>query len=229
MVSGILGYVWKVIKMENNYQLSRIHNYVHGLMNPEDMHALEREALEDPFLQDAIDGYRLQNGVDTKQLSLLQQRLASRVEAQADTRKKQFYSWQRLAIGMAAGVLFVAVCTLVLMRYLTDTKKSDLVEVQIMQDQVFDFNIFPVSGNDVEPVDGWKAFQEVLEKEILVDQEQRIEVSFNVGENGKASDIKIEGGSKESKDVLTNIIQNEISWKGGKANFYVEATKVKIP
>src|SRR5690606_40752157 len=102
----------------------------------------------------------------------------------------------RRVLFRSAGVLFVAVCTLVLMRYLTDTKKSDLVEVQIMQDQVFDFNIFPVSGNDVEPVDGWKAFQEVLEKEILVDQEQRIEVSFNVVENGKASDIKIEGGSK---------------------------------
>ncbi len=52
--------------MENNYQLSRIHNYIHGLMTKEDMFQLEREALEDPFLQDAIDGYRLQNGVDAR-------------------------------------------------------------------------------------------------------------------------------------------------------------------
>lgn len=46
--------------MENNYQLSRIQNYISGLMNKEEMFQLEKEALEDPFLQDAIEGYRMQ-------------------------------------------------------------------------------------------------------------------------------------------------------------------------
>src|SRR5690606_41855039 len=92
--------------MENNYQLTRIHNYVMGLMSKEDMYDMEREALNDPFLQDAIDGYKLQQGVDSHQLSILQQRLAKKIEAKAEDKKRRFYNWQRLTVGMAAAVLF---------------------------------------------------------------------------------------------------------------------------
>ena len=102
--------------MENNYQLSRIHNYIHGLMSKEEMFQLEREALDDPFLQDAIDGYRLQNGVDARQLSLLQQRLSRRVEDTVATRHAQYFTWQRLTIGATAAVLFV---TLLALMYFT--------------------------------------------------------------------------------------------------------------
>ena len=214
--------------MENNYQLSRIHNYVHGLMNQQEMHALELEALEDPFLQDAIDGYKLQNGVDAKQLSLLQQRLAARVEQQSDTRKKQFYSWQRLAVGMAAGVLFVAVCTLVMMRYFSIPKKSELVEVQIMPDKVFDYNILPVSANDVEPTQGWNVFREKLETELNIEGEERFQVFFKVNEQGKAQDIRIEGENEQVKKLLFDIIANQSTWRGDKANFYIESELINI-
>ncbi len=61
--------------MENNYQLTRIHNYVMGLMSKEEMYDMEREALNDPFLQDAIDGYKLQQGVDSPRRSKPKRRI----------------------------------------------------------------------------------------------------------------------------------------------------------
>src|SRR5690606_32814493 len=148
MESEILKFAWRIRKMENNYQLSRIHNYVHGLMSRDEMHALEREALDDPFLQDAIDGYRLQNGVDAKQLSILQQRLATRVQEQANDKNRRFYSWQRVAVGMAAGVMFMVVCTLLLMKYFPQNRNATLTEVEIMPVKEYNVKIYPSEQNN---------------------------------------------------------------------------------
>lgn len=41
-----------------NYSAEEIRSYVLGQMSPEDMHAIEKAALDDPFLEEAIDGMR---------------------------------------------------------------------------------------------------------------------------------------------------------------------------
>lgn len=218
--------------MENNYQLSRIHNYVHGLMNREEMHALEREALDDPFLQDAIDGYRLQNGVDAKQLSLLQQRLASRVEEQSDTRKRQFYSWQRLAIGMAAGVMFLTVCTLVLMRYLTTQKTTTLTEVEIMQDQTFSLSLSNYD-EDRPPVGGWKWFEGMLNQEIAPELDSNATVSVrainHINQNDGKDVIEIQLNENRGFDdhKLIEFLKDK-HWLPGETTFTIKAEKLNI-
>lgn len=215
--------------MENNYQLSRIHNYVHGLMSRDEMHALEREALDDPFLQDAIDGYKLQQGVDVKQLSLLQQRLAERVEVQASERDKRFYSWQRLAIGMASGVLFLTVCTLILMRYLPQQKASALTEVELMDDTAWEYTIQQFEGNNVEPAEGWGNFELYLLQNLHPENkiESSAQISFVV-QAGKVSELNISGIDKENKEWLEDIIQNKFTWKGQIAKFDIVYKKLNI-
>ena len=212
--------------MENNYQLSRIHNYVNGLMNKEDMHALEREALDDPFLQDAIDGYKLQNGVDTKQLSLLQQRLASRVEESVSQKNKRFYNWQRLAVGLAAGVMFVTVCTLLLMRYLPQQKAEGSLELKevVIKDYFYDFDITPDnSTNDVLPVQGWGDLHKALQNYSNSSNfEGKLSVSFKVSEAHKAYDIIIKGNNYQADEELEDIIRNKVKWSGQQANFTIE-------
>jgi len=147
--------------MENNYQLSRIHNYIHGLMSKEEMFQLEREALEDPFLQDAIDGYRLQNGVDARQLSLLQQRLNRRVEDTVATRHAQYFTWQRLAIGATAGVLFVTLLALLYFRHFSSkAERTTDVELSEPENKV---SVQPLlDGGDATPREGWKTFEQYL-------------------------------------------------------------------
>jgi len=212
--------------MENNYQLSRIHNYVHGLMSRAEMHALEREALEDPFLQDAIDGYKLQQGVDAKQLSILQQRLTTRVHEQVNDKNRRFYSWQRLAIGMAAGVMFMIVCTLLLMRYLPQQRTATLTEVEIMTEERYEVTIIPRTNSTAKPEIGWDSLTTILkEGEYLTTKDTgkvQAFISFQNKPNHKVEGLKI-----ESKAMLTNLsaleqlIGKEVKWTAGNLDFEI--------
>lgn len=214
--------------MENNYQLSRIHNYVHGLMDPQEMYQIEREALEDPLLQDAIDGYRLQNGVDTSKLSLLQQRLSARIEQQVYAKNKRFYNWQRLAVGMTAGVLFVTVSTLMLMRYFAVKPNQELLEVQIMQDQVFDVVLHLAASNDATPKGGWSSFKSTLEQKLSVYTQQEIQVSFIINSEGQAQDLQIITENDILKAEISDAIEKHNSWSGEKASFTLQLDELKI-
>lgn len=230
MVNAILKSVWKVINMENNYQLSRIHNYVNGLMSKEDMYVLEREALEDPFLQDAIDGYRMQNGVDTKQLSILQQRLATRVQEQIGNRNQRFYSWQRLAIGMTAGVMFITVCTLILLRYLPNHQTVDMKEV-VITDVAYEYTVTPfnVDGN-VSPVGGWESFYKLLYTQYSNNQNYNgsLHITFDVDADKKANNIQIKGLKFDYDEELVDIIRNKIKWQGTKGDFALEMSQIGL-
>src|SRR5690554_5306048 len=103
--------------MTEHYNIVRIQRYLNGQLSKEEMHSMEREALNDPFLQDAIEGYRLQREVNHGQLSLLQQRLADRVARQKSERDRFYFNGQRLGVAATACVLFILVIVLVWMRY----------------------------------------------------------------------------------------------------------------
>ena len=208
--------------MENNYQLSRIHNYIHGLMSKEEMFQLEKEALEDPFLQDAIDGYRLQNGVDTRQLSLLQQRLNRRVENTIATRHAQYYTWQRLAIGAAAGVLFVVLLALLYFKHfngkaerttdVTLSEPENLVAIQPLLD-----------GGDATPVGGWKAFEQYLNNQVRDGGKGgEIIVNFTIGKNGLPDQIHAEGTPDQALfHEAVRLLQSGAKWQGTKARLKI--------
>ncbi len=202
--------------MENNYQLSRIHNYIHGLMSKEDMHALEREALDDPFLQDAIDGYRLQNGVDAKSLSLLQQRLERRVTEHAQQKNRYFFGWQRLAIGLVAAVMFVTVCTLVLMRHLPNRGANNVTEVELMDEVLTETSVLPLANNDAVPVDGWEAFADFLSTHYSgLNKERKLQVFFKVDGEGTPYAVEPEKAiTPRIRDEVIKILESGPKWKG---------------
>jgi len=202
--------------MENNYQLSRIHNYIHGLMSREEMHALEREALEDPFLQDAIDGYKMQQGVDVKSLSLLQQRLERRIAEHAQRKNRFYFSWQRLAIGMVAAVMFIAVCTLLLIRYLPNRQHTNVTEVELMDDVLTQAVVHALPDGDAQPVGGWEAFSAFVSEHYSgVNMEKRLEVRFKVGQDGLPYDIQPQIAKRHQihREIL-QILQKGPKWQG---------------
>ncbi|ULT22171.1 hypothetical protein KUH03_22085 [Sphingobacterium sp. E70] len=106
----------------------------------------------------------MQNGVDAKQLSLLQQRLSRRIENTIATRHAQYFTWQRLAIG-AAGVLFVVLLALLYFKHfngkaerttdVTLSEPENLVAIEPLLD-----------GGDAAPVGGWKAFEQYLNNQV---------------------------------------------------------------
>lgn len=85
-----------------------IQQYLDGELDKEAMHELEKRALDDPFLADALDGYAHINKPATKQLSLLQTQLEERIAQQQENKNVFNFSWQRLSIAAAAGLLFVS-------------------------------------------------------------------------------------------------------------------------
>src|SRR5690242_12141025 len=61
MAGATLKYVWNNMADADKhitYSLADIQRYLQGGMNAREMHDLERAALEDPFLADALEGYR---------------------------------------------------------------------------------------------------------------------------------------------------------------------------
>lgn len=184
-----------------------------GLMSREEMYAIEREALHDPFLQDAIDGYKMQQGVDAKQLSILQQRLTRRLETQVRDKNRRFYGWQRLTIGLAAGVLFVVACSLVFFKYITSHQEKE-VEMILMERELR-VDSRALAGNDAIPEVGWSQFNEELNSEIRdILLAEHVVVRFTV-ENGLATAIDITGSSSPAvAEVIRDFIQHKIKWKG---------------
>jgi len=202
--------------MENNYQLSRIHNYINGLMSREEMHALEREALEDPFLQDAIDGYNMQQGVDVKSLSLLQQRLERRIAEHAQRKNKFYFSWQRLAIGMVGAVMFIAVCTLLLIRHLPNRQHTNVTEVELMDDTLTQTVVHSLPAGGAQPAGGWEAFSTFVSEHYSgVNMEKRLEVRFKVAADGRPYDIQ-PGVVKNQQiyEEIIQVLQKGPKWKG---------------
>ena len=94
--------------MSNNYPDSLlIQQYFEGKLDPEMMHQLEKQALEDQFLWDALEGYtNISNpGAD---LSILQRQLHERIVHLQENKKVFNLTWQRLSIAAAAAVLFIS-------------------------------------------------------------------------------------------------------------------------
>lgn len=62
MDDATLKFVWKKMQQNNNsyqfYGIEDIQRYLNGSMNAQEMHDIEKAALKDPLLADAIDGYR---------------------------------------------------------------------------------------------------------------------------------------------------------------------------
>jgi TonB family protein len=78
---------------ENKYQTfsaADIEKYHRGQLTPAEMHAIEKAALDDPFLADALEGYSLAPVNVAQDMEELQQRLQSRVN---NKERKMTGSW----------------------------------------------------------------------------------------------------------------------------------------
>jgi hypothetical protein len=94
--------------VSNNYPDSLlIQQYFEGKLDTEMMHQLEKQALDDQFLWDAMEGYsNISNpGAD---LSILQRQLHERIVHLQENKKVFDLTWQRLSIAAAAAVLFIS-------------------------------------------------------------------------------------------------------------------------
>lgn len=93
-----------------------IQQYLEGKLDPKRMHELEKQALEDPFLAEALEGYEQSDIPAGTHLSLLQRQLEEHIAQQSENKRVFYFTWQRLSVAAAAGLLFVSACILFWMK-----------------------------------------------------------------------------------------------------------------
>ena len=84
-----------------------IRAYLEGKLDHEKMHQLEKQALDDPFLWDAMEGYAHTTDPGAE-LSILQRQLHKRIAHLQENKKVFDFTWQRLSVAASAAVLFIA-------------------------------------------------------------------------------------------------------------------------
>lgn len=233
MESATLKFVWRRNNMNAHFQVTRIQNYLSGRMNAAEMHALEREALEDPFLQDALEGYKMQQGVDSKQLSLLQQRLAKRIEQKAIDRNRQFFSWQRLAVGAIAGVLFVVACVFMLLKnsyFKSIPRGQDVQLTHPFEESIEIAPSYAGEGEDAFPKDGWKHLNTyIVDNNKLVGVKGKLKVRFEVVEGHpnaiQVLDLQLQEASGVDTQAfiaeVTRLLSQGPLWSGKQAEVLI--------
>lgn len=81
-----------------SYSLADIEQYLQGRLSPAEMHALEKAALQDPFLADAIEGYRESDLLSAKShLQDIRQQLIRQQEGRVVAGHFGYRRWWRVA------------------------------------------------------------------------------------------------------------------------------------
>ena len=201
-----------------------IEQYLQGTLEKERMHEVEKRALEDPFLTDALEGYHLITKPDHG-LSILQRQLHKRIMLQQENKKVFDLSWQRLSVAAAAAVMFISACVLFWMNSQVSTNRqqtssSNQIEIVIATEDSLSNNIF--KGRDLtsgQPVNGWKDYESYMRKEAkesfgILGEKGRVVVGFKVNRAGVLTDFKIiESMSEKADSLAIEIVKGGPAWK----------------
>ena len=105
-----------------NYTAADIEKYWKGKLSPAEMHAMEKAAMDDPFLADALEGYKNASLAD---LDSLKERLDKRVGAVVPilNLKRKRFTWVRAA---AAIIIIVGAGLLVQQLVFNDRNKNSI-------------------------------------------------------------------------------------------------------
>lgn len=219
MVSGTSAFAWRK-KMSNSYNPTLIQKYLSGLLNPDEMHQLEKDALNDPFLQDAIDGLSTLENKGHSQLSSLQKRLALRLNEQVEEKSRSYFNFQRLAIASTAAVLLIALCVLFWMRQQPRSIASGNTR-HIQVELTTPPGIYTLKGN-AKPETGWKRFAESLIFPDQVPPGTRIELEIQI-KAGMVHKVKVlQNSGTFNTRPLVDKIRHSSGWTGDSVRLKIQ-------
>ena len=122
------------LNKNSNYTFADIERYVSGTMTAPDMHDIERAALQDPFLADAIDGYReADKKTSEKHLNEIRATLqGNKQEATViNMPKRKTYKWQIAA----SFILLAGISTIFLTKKLNKQNPVQLASNRMQAEQ----------------------------------------------------------------------------------------------
>jgi TonB family protein len=140
-----------------------IERYLSGEMTPSEMHALEREAMNDPFLAEALEGID-ETGKDSFLFDLKQ--LNNSVRQRTSLSKPKMISMWNWSIGIAAGLIILALSSVYVISIINNDKKRELLaERKETQEQPKSAPIIKSDSADVAPASEEKKLAEKLKEE----------------------------------------------------------------
>jgi TonB family protein len=105
-----------------------LEHYLDGKLDSKAMHRIEKQALEDPFVAQALAGLTASPKRASQNVSLLQKQLYERIGQQQVTKKTSVYTWQRLSIAAAAAVMFISVSIIFFIR--EEEHRTELAKIK---------------------------------------------------------------------------------------------------
>ncbi|WP_316822123.1 carboxypeptidase-like regulatory domain-containing protein [Pedobacter gandavensis] len=122
--------------MNNDWlDIGVLEDYLDGKLDAKTMNKVEREALEDPFVAEALAGLSASPKRSLASISLLQKQLKERISEQQVAKKTKVITWQRLSIAATAAVLFIAVSVIFWMKEVAQqnqlAKQGKAIDVSI--------------------------------------------------------------------------------------------------
>ena len=184
---------------DNNWlDIDVLEDYLDGKLDDKMMYRVEREAMEDPFVAQALAGLSQSPRRSRQSLSLLQKQLETRVAGFEEDKKKSVITGQRLSIAATAALIFILGGIIFWMKYNNSqqAKAPSVVEVNLDPAHVYDY---------MRPKAGWSAYFTYLkEKNQLTKTEKlgkAVEVSFTIGKDGRPSNLKVDKSLGETYDA----------------------------
>lgn len=122
------------------YSRENLLRYISGKMSPAEMHALERAALEDPFLADSIEGLQQEESSRVKKdLETLDQRLTNRTDPKVIPLPPRIKWWRVAIVASIIGMMGLSY-------YLFTLRDQELPSIaQVSQDIAQDSGMIPGS------------------------------------------------------------------------------------
>jgi hypothetical protein len=227
--------------VKSNYPDSLlIQQYLEGKLDPEMMHQLEKQALDDQFLWDALEGYTYTSnpGAD---LSILQRQLHERIVHLQENKKVFDLTWQRLSIAAAAAVLFISAGILFWMNSNKADEKlassSKQVNVTLMDSDSVTAIIKPaettVQEFAVQPVTGWDIYRKYLEENIRLPENEpklngSVYLSFEINSVGRPMNFTILNPLSDSYNAeAIRLVREGPDWKSA-AGSNIKTGRVEV-
>jgi hypothetical protein len=206
--------------MSTQYDILLIQQYLEGQLSPQQMHDLERAAMDDPMLNDALEGYSIVNGINHKKLSLLQQRLSDRIVDKHTEKNTFYFTGQRLAIASIAGVMLIVLCTLIWMmnsRPAGNGHGADSSAAILLSKP----EIAVLSGS-LEPKDSWSAFGDYLSVNgSRLPSGLKVHLAISTVD-GRPETVKVlSDHNGEITAELVRLIMNGPAWKEGSGEIII--------
>src|SRR5262245_18984370 len=116
---------------DRKYTAADIEKYHKGQLAPAEMNAMEKAALDDPFLAEAMEGYKISPVNSTADLNELTQRLSQRIENASKNKGRLIaMPWLRAA----AMIIFIVGAGLLVYQFAFNDSKKDIANLEKKSD-----------------------------------------------------------------------------------------------